>query len=65
MGVGTDLVEMDVGDKVGCKGTGEKDQLGVVEDDGNCGGVGVREFGRWRGMGVREQRSGSGFVGDI
>ena len=37
----TSLVEGDIGDNVGCHGMGvEKDQIVVVEDEGNGGGVG-------------------------
>ena len=52
--VGTGFVEGDVGDKVGCKGTGvEKDQLGVVEDKGNGGRGRGKEFRRWWEFGRR------------
>ena len=57
MAVDTGLVERNMG----CKGTGrEKDQLGVVEDEGNGGGSLVNE-----GSSEEEEGPGSGFVSDI
>ena len=63
MGGGTSLVEGDVGDKLGCKGTrGEKDQLGVVEDVDIVGDREKREFGRYGEFG---RKGGIWFVGHI